>query len=110
MQLDSSLLFLFLQIGLRNVHDSAEIMPQMKACQIFLQFTGAGLSNFYGRFCNDSVHDKPMIITETSAEYVPSNANGESDFQIKSNWWQQVFNVQGPTSNVSTFLELPHDD
>ena len=32
--------------------------------------------------------------------YNPSNPNGQTDFDIKSNWWQQVFNVQGDNSEV----------
>ena len=32
--------------------------------------------------------------------YNPSNPTGETDFDIKSNWWQQVFNVQGDNSEV----------
>lgn len=67
-----------------------------------MQFTGQGLTNFYGRFCNDSTHNKPMVITETSAMYNPSNSAGSTDFAIKQNWWQQVFNVQGDSTNVRT--------
>lgn len=71
-----------------------------------VQFTGSGNTDFYGRFCNDKVHNKPMVITETSAMYNPSNANGQTDYQIKSNWWQQVFNVQGANSIVRLVLTL----
>ena len=67
---------------------------------LLLQFTGSGLNNFYGRFCNDSTHNKPMVITETSAMYNPSNTAGSTDLAIKQNWWQQVFNVQGDSSGV----------
>lgn len=70
----------------------------------FLQFTGAGTTppgvNFYESYCEDGTHNKPMVITETSAMYNPSNPGGQSDFSIKSNWWQQVFNVQGDTAQV----------
>ena len=75
---------------------------------LLLQFTGSGLSNFYGRFCNDSTHNKPMVITETSAMYNPSNTAGSTDLAIKQNWWQQVFNVQGDTSGVRPSSISPH--
>lgn len=67
-----------------------------------LQFTGSGLNNFYSRFCNDTTHNKPMVITETSAMYNPSNPQGSTNFAIKQNWWQQVFNVQGNSALVRT--------
>lgn len=41
-----------------------------------------------------------MIITETSAMYNPSNPSGQTDYSIKMNWWQQVFNIQGDTDIV----------
>ena len=66
----------------------------------WLQFTGDGLNNFYSRFCNDSTHNKPMVITETSAMYNPSNSQGSTNLAIKQNWWQQVFNVQGNGAEV----------
>ena len=57
-----------------------------------MQVTGAGtaINNLYGRFCQDGVHNKPMVITETSAFWLPSITEGVSDLQIKSTWWQQV--------------------
>lgn len=41
-----------------------------------------------------------QVIPETSAMYNPSNPTGSSDFDIKQNWWQQVFNVQGDSAQV----------
>ena len=54
--------------------------------------TGYGnqLSNLYGRYSADGVHNKPMVITETSALYIPSNPIGNTDLQIKQAWWSQV--------------------
>ena len=46
--------------------------------------------NFYERYCNDTVHKKPMVIAETSSMYLPKVKKGDSDYVIKSNWWQQV--------------------
>lgn len=71
------------------------------------QFTGNGSSppvpNFYQSYASDGVHNKPMVITETSAMYNPSNTAGQTDYTIKSNWWQQVFNVQGDNSQARLF-------
>lgn len=47
-------------------------------------------SSLYSRFSADGVHNKPMIITETSALYIPSNSVGNSNYEIKSSWWEQV--------------------
>jgi hypothetical protein len=58
-----------------------------------------------------------QVITETSAMYNPSNSAGSSNFDIKQNWWQQVFNVQGASAQVGMPLsafpvhpiqKLPH--
>lgn len=57
------------------------------------------LPDFYARFCNDGVHNKPLIIPETSAFY-NTQQPGANEFAIKQAWWQQVFNISGDTSNA----------
>ena len=58
-----------------------------------MQVTGDGtaINNLYGRFCQDGSHNKPMVITETSAFWLPSITIGVSDLQLKSTWWQQAW-------------------
>ena len=57
-----------------------------------MQVTGDGtaINNLYGRFCQDGTHNKPMVITETSAFWLPSITVGVSNLQLKSTWWQQA--------------------
>ena len=57
-----------------------------------MQITGEStqINDLYGRFSADGVHDKPMVITETSAMWLPSITVGVSDLQIKQTWWTQV--------------------
>ena len=56
------------------------------------QVTGniGNVPNFYARYCNDTVHKKPMVIAETTSMYLPNVKKGDSDYAIKSTWWQQV--------------------
>ena len=100
------LLYLQKHLEAGSTAQSIIVPGYMISFLIPLQFTGVGNADFYGRFCSDSTHQKPMVITETSAMYNPSNPSGQSDFQIKSIWWQQVFNVQGDTTNVSAYPSL----
>ena len=51
---------------------------------------GSAATSLYGRFSADGVHNKPMIITETSALYIPAVGVGNTNAEIKSAWWQQV--------------------
>lgn len=57
------------------------------------------LPDFYARFCNDGVHNKPLIIPETSAFY-NTQQPGANEFAIKQAWWQQVFNISGDNPNA----------
>ena len=65
-------------------------VPQLLRQQVQVTGDGTAINNLYGRFCQDGVHDKPMVITETSAFWLPSITVGVSDLQIKSAWWEQV--------------------
>jgi|GEM_PF-1590489 len=57
------------------------------------------LPDFYARFCADGLHNKPLIIPETSAFY-NTQQPGANEFAIKQAWWQQVFNISGDSSNA----------
>jgi hypothetical protein len=46
--------------------------------------------NFYGHYCADALHHKPMAITETAAFY-NTQMPGPSELSIKQAWWKQVF-------------------
>ena len=88
-----------------HCHRNAKLLPWVNKLPVLivaacLQFTGnqGAYPNFYASYCGDGTHKKPLIITETSAMYNPSDSTGSSDYAIKSNWWQQVFNVQGNSS------------
>jgi hypothetical protein len=92
-------------VGMSSFHFGGPSYPytlnQQPAPNAFTNgFTGTGLNDFYGRFSSDTVHMKPMVITETSAMYNPSNTAtpGNTNFDIKQVWWQQVFNVQGASA------------
>ncbi|KAK9786491.1 hypothetical protein WJX73_000886 [Symbiochloris irregularis] len=62
-------------------------------------------SSLYSRFSADGVHNKPMIITETSALYIPSNPDGNTNYQIKSAWWQQAYNTGKDTEEALSLAE-----
>jgi len=47
------------------------------------------IPNFYDLFARR--HNKPMAISETSALYNASRSDGASNLDIKSAWWQQLF-------------------
>lgn len=53
-------------------------------------------------------HNKPMLIAETSAFYDPLNKNGgdASEFDIKTTWIEQVYNISNP-SNPSLPKNFP---
>lgn len=59
---------------------------------VYVQVTGYGneLSNVYNRYSVDGWHNKPMLITETSALYIPSISDGNTNLEIKEAWWTQV--------------------
>eukprot|EP00897_Mesotaenium_endlicherianum_P000207 jgi/Mesen1/10187/ME000076S09697 len=53
------------------------------------------IPDFYGTFCADAVHRKPMAIPETAALFNTQAACCQSEIEVKSSWWNQVFNVEG---------------
>lgn len=74
---------------------------------------GSPLSNVYQRYCIDGVHNKPMVVTETSALYLPNNKVGNTDLEIKSAWWEQVCSdsidtLKDPVSNAKCNASM-HD-
>lgn len=50
----------------------------------------SAIPSFYGLFCDDGVHNKPMMVPETAALYNPNYIGGASEIDIKSAWWKQV--------------------
>jgi hypothetical protein len=49
-------------------------------------------TDFYAVFAEG--HDKPMVISETSAAYNPGNPTGSSNIDIKRAWWNQLFSEE----------------
>ncbi|KAJ3074170.1 hypothetical protein HDU98_011922 [Podochytrium sp. JEL0797] len=53
--------------------------------------------NFYQMFSADGVHNKPLMIPETSAPFIPDyanhDANSVSEQVIKTGWFEQILNV-----------------
>lgn len=63
--------------------------------------------NFYALFADG--HNKPFVLSETGALYNSSRADGASNFDIKSEWWQQLFDptlaVQFPRLKMMLWFE-----
>ena len=48
------------------------------------------IPDFYGNYCNDTVHRKPLAIPEVAAMYNPNAPCCETELEVKRAWWQQV--------------------
>ena len=49
---------------------------------------------FYPRFCSDGVHNKPLVIAETSAFY-NTEQPGANELAMKQAWFRQLYNISG---------------
>ena len=52
---------------------------------------------FYSRFCEDSVHRKPLAVAETAAFY-NTQQPGCNELFIKQAWFRQIYNISGASA------------
>jgi hypothetical protein len=64
------------------------------------------IPDFYARYCS-GVHNKPLVIPETSAFYNPHQPAGPGEFAIKQAWWRQLFNISGDSNGVDIATHFP---
>ena len=64
---------------------------------------------FYPRYCSDGVHNKPLVIAETSAFY-NTQQPGANEVAMKQAWFRQLYNISGASADgpdvASTFPKL----
>ena len=53
---------------------------------------------FYPRYCSDGVHNKPLVVAETSAFY-NTQQPGASELAMKQAWFRQVYNISGASAD-----------
>ena len=53
---------------------------------------------FYPRFCSDGVHNKPLMIAETSAFY-NTEQPGANELAMKKAWFRQLYNISGASAD-----------
>lgn len=79
--------------------------------------TPVQLPNFYANY--SVAYDKPMVVAETGAFYnlcdvfpgrmgCAANANGPTQLQVKSAWWQQAFNLMDAPQGPSIATAFPN--
>ncbi|KAI8928796.1 glycoside hydrolase superfamily [Entophlyctis helioformis] len=69
-----------------------------------------GLRDFYGRFAE--AKNKPLILPETSAPFMPNRPNGDAEPAIKREWWRQIFaaSKELPLLKAVAFFEERKDE
>ncbi len=64
---------------------------------------------FYPRYCSDGVHNKPLVVAETSAFY-NTQQPGANEVAMKQAWFRQLYNISGASADgpdvASTFPKL----
>ncbi|MDD4735278.1 MAG: hypothetical protein PHP44_04140, partial [Kiritimatiellae bacterium] len=61
--------------------------------------------NFYDKYCRDGVHNKPLMISETAALFNADRTDGDSEYDVKSKWWEQLYNAFGDNTNCFDVAE-----
>ena len=53
---------------------------------------------FYPRYCSDGVHNKPLMIAETSVFY-NTEQPGANELAMKQAWFRQLYNISGASAD-----------
>ncbi len=53
---------------------------------------------FYPRYCSDGIHNKPLVIAETSAFYNMEQP-GANELAMKQAWFRQLYNISGASGD-----------
>ena len=53
---------------------------------------------FYPRYCSDGVHNKPLVVAETSAFY-NTQQPGANELAMKQAWFRQLYNISGASAD-----------